>query len=275
MIYEFRIPLPVSVEEYKVAQLYMVAQASRDNTGGGEGVEVLKNEPYDNTDGHLGRAEYSGVEIPRNKGQYTLKKVRCRPGAAYARLLSCIPPLPVCRGTRVVALHRAGERCNAPLPRRSTRRLAAPAALAGLLARQWEACSERALRGARCHHCFPHSPYGAGFALLIALLPRWRRARGPAGGCSLQLGATSPPFAPPASAVPTRRPPRPLHGPSPVSPAPCLGCLPRWLALARGSRRRPRCSRPRPVTAAPRRSTLLPPASRASSPRSCPRTPWC
>lgn len=69
--------------------------------------------------------------------------------------------------------------------------------------------------------------------------------------------------------------PRPLHGPSPVSPAPCLGCLPRWLALARGSRRRPRCSRPRPVTAAPRRSTLLPPASRASSPRSCPRTPWC
>lgn len=85
MIYEFRIPLPVTVEEYKVAQLYMVAQASRDNTGGGEGVEVLKNEPYDNTDGHLTRAEFSNVEIPRNKGQYTLKKVRNRAGAGSDR----------------------------------------------------------------------------------------------------------------------------------------------------------------------------------------------
>ncbi|XP_069194810.1 phosphatidylinositol transfer protein beta isoform isoform X11 [Procambarus clarkii] len=33
---------------YQVAQLYSVAEASKNETGGGEGVEVLKNEPFDN-----------------------------------------------------------------------------------------------------------------------------------------------------------------------------------------------------------------------------------
>ena len=31
-----------------MAQLYSVAEASKNETGGGEGVEVIKNEPYDN-----------------------------------------------------------------------------------------------------------------------------------------------------------------------------------------------------------------------------------
>ncbi|CAG8533970.1 14303_t:CDS:2 [Ambispora leptoticha] len=48
----------VSVIENAVAQLYAVAQASKEETGGGEGVEVLKNEPYENESG---------------KGQYTYK----------------------------------------------------------------------------------------------------------------------------------------------------------------------------------------------------------
>uniref|UniRef100_A0A8C6U0L3 Phosphatidylinositol transfer protein, alpha a n=1 Tax=Neogobius melanostomus TaxID=47308 RepID=A0A8C6U0L3_9GOBI len=50
LIHEFRILLPISVEEYKVAQLYAVAEASKGETGGGEGVEVLANEPYKNGD---------------------------------------------------------------------------------------------------------------------------------------------------------------------------------------------------------------------------------
>lgn len=70
---EFRIPLPVSVEEFQVAQLYMVVKASKEATGDGEGVEWLVNEPFDNTDGHMGMAERSGVEVPKAKGQYTLK----------------------------------------------------------------------------------------------------------------------------------------------------------------------------------------------------------
>jgi Phosphatidylinositol transfer protein len=31
-----------------VAQLYSVAEVSKNETGGGEGIEVLKNEPFDN-----------------------------------------------------------------------------------------------------------------------------------------------------------------------------------------------------------------------------------
>lgn len=46
IIKEYRITLPLTVEEYQVAQLYSVAEASKNNTGGGEGVEVIKNEPF-------------------------------------------------------------------------------------------------------------------------------------------------------------------------------------------------------------------------------------
>ncbi|VDN44223.1 unnamed protein product [Gongylonema pulchrum] len=40
--------MPMTVEEYQVGQLWSVAEASKAETGGGEGVEVLKNEPFDN-----------------------------------------------------------------------------------------------------------------------------------------------------------------------------------------------------------------------------------
>ncbi|KAB0406159.1 hypothetical protein E2I00_017762, partial [Balaenoptera physalus] len=43
---------------YQVGQLYSVAEASKNETGGGEGIEVLKNEPY---------------EKDGEKGQYTHK----------------------------------------------------------------------------------------------------------------------------------------------------------------------------------------------------------
>lgn len=58
LIKEFRIVLPISVEEYQVGQLYAVAEASKNETGGGEGVEVIVNEPY---------------EKDGEKGQYTHK----------------------------------------------------------------------------------------------------------------------------------------------------------------------------------------------------------
>ena len=37
--------------QYHVAQLYSVAEASKNETGGGDGVEVIKNEPFDNEHG--------------------------------------------------------------------------------------------------------------------------------------------------------------------------------------------------------------------------------
>ena len=49
---------------FKVAQLYSVAEASKNETGGGEGVEVLRNEPYDNVPLLNGKF---------TKGQYTHK----------------------------------------------------------------------------------------------------------------------------------------------------------------------------------------------------------
>uniref|UniRef100_A0A8D2IWK5 Phosphatidylinositol transfer protein alpha isoform n=1 Tax=Varanus komodoensis TaxID=61221 RepID=A0A8D2IWK5_VARKO len=43
-----------SLFQYQVGQLYSVAEASKNETGGGEGVEVLVNEPYER-DGERGQ----------------------------------------------------------------------------------------------------------------------------------------------------------------------------------------------------------------------------
>ncbi|XP_063237118.1 phosphatidylinositol transfer protein alpha isoform [Bacillus rossius redtenbacheri] len=64
IIKEFRVTLPLTVEEYQVGQLFSVAEASKNETGGGDGIEVLKNEPF--TDYPLLGGEY-------NRGQYTHK----------------------------------------------------------------------------------------------------------------------------------------------------------------------------------------------------------
>ncbi|XP_019362210.1 PREDICTED: phosphatidylinositol transfer protein beta isoform [Gavialis gangeticus] len=59
LVFSFsRVALPCSVQEYQVGQLYSVAEASKNETGGGEGIQVLKNEPY---------------EKDGEKGQYTHK----------------------------------------------------------------------------------------------------------------------------------------------------------------------------------------------------------
>jgi len=57
MVYtkEFRILLPLTVEEYQIGQLYSVAKSSSQETSNGEGVEVLKNEPFKNEDGLEGQ----------------------------------------------------------------------------------------------------------------------------------------------------------------------------------------------------------------------------
>lgn len=47
-----------------MAQLFSVAEASKDNTGGGEGIEVLKNEPFEN---------FPLLDGQYSKGQYTHK----------------------------------------------------------------------------------------------------------------------------------------------------------------------------------------------------------
>jgi hypothetical protein len=59
-----RVLLPITVEEYQVAQLWSTAQVSKENTGGGEGIEVRENKPFEN----------KGDLLPGfNAGQYTHK----------------------------------------------------------------------------------------------------------------------------------------------------------------------------------------------------------
>lgn len=50
--------------QYQVGQLFSVAEASKNNTGGGEGIEVLKNEPFTN---------YPLLGGKYSSGQYTYK----------------------------------------------------------------------------------------------------------------------------------------------------------------------------------------------------------
>ena len=45
------------LSQYHVGQLYSVAEASKNETGGGEGVEVLKNEPFENVE--MGSGQYT------------------------------------------------------------------------------------------------------------------------------------------------------------------------------------------------------------------------
>ncbi|XP_036382376.1 membrane-associated phosphatidylinositol transfer protein 2-like isoform X5 [Megalops cyprinoides] len=69
LIKEYRIPMPMSVDEYRIAQLYMIQKKSREETcGEGSGVEILENRPY--TDGPGGSGQYThkvyhiGMHIP-------------------------------------------------------------------------------------------------------------------------------------------------------------------------------------------------------------------
>lgn len=62
-ICEYRIVMPTSLQQYQVGNLYMTAQRSREETGGGEGVEVVKNEPFQNE---------------KESGQYTYKIMHFR-----------------------------------------------------------------------------------------------------------------------------------------------------------------------------------------------------
>ena len=97
MLVEFVIPLPFTLEEYNRGQLHMTAQMSENSTSAtGDfarctwsvgnawlyrrpptadgGVEIVVNEPFDNTDGHWGVSPITGIAVPRTRGQYTLKR---------------------------------------------------------------------------------------------------------------------------------------------------------------------------------------------------------
>ncbi|KAG5451836.1 Phosphatidylinositol transfer protein alpha isoform [Clonorchis sinensis] len=88
IIKEFRIILPMTVEEYNVAQLWSVAEVSKNETGGGEGIEVLVNEPFDD-EHHKPDPPLAVRGQVFDKGQYTHKRFYlANKVPAYVRILA-------------------------------------------------------------------------------------------------------------------------------------------------------------------------------------------
>ncbi|XP_048881772.1 cytoplasmic phosphatidylinositol transfer protein 1b [Brienomyrus brachyistius] len=58
---EYRICMPLSVEEYRIGQLYMISKHSHEQSSDGEGVEVICNEPH--------------AHPQHGPGQYTEKRI--------------------------------------------------------------------------------------------------------------------------------------------------------------------------------------------------------
>ncbi|XP_076031236.1 cytoplasmic phosphatidylinositol transfer protein 1-like [Oratosquilla oratoria] len=61
MLKEYRICMPMSVDEYQIGQLYMIARHSAEQSEDGEGVEVVENRPHEHP--------------VHGKGQYTEKRI--------------------------------------------------------------------------------------------------------------------------------------------------------------------------------------------------------
>ncbi|XP_039972575.1 cytoplasmic phosphatidylinositol transfer protein 1b isoform X2 [Xiphias gladius] len=58
---EYRICMPLTVDEYRIGQLYMISKHSCEQSGGGEGVEVVRNE--------------SSIHPQHGQGQLTEKRI--------------------------------------------------------------------------------------------------------------------------------------------------------------------------------------------------------
>uniref|UniRef100_A0A182LXU5 Phosphatidylinositol transfer protein N-terminal domain-containing protein n=1 Tax=Anopheles culicifacies TaxID=139723 RepID=A0A182LXU5_9DIPT len=61
LVKEYRICMPLTVEEYKIGQLYMIARHSLEQSDDGEGVEVIENKEC--------------FDPEHGKGQYTEKRI--------------------------------------------------------------------------------------------------------------------------------------------------------------------------------------------------------
>jgi len=57
LVKEFRVVLPMTLEEYQIGQLYSVAKTSNLETHADAGVEILKNEPFENEE--MGKGQYT------------------------------------------------------------------------------------------------------------------------------------------------------------------------------------------------------------------------
>ncbi len=70
-VVEYRIPMPLTVSEYKTGQLYMIQRLSQEESGHGEGVEILINQPYDHKPFPTASALADEIERQRNASKIT------------------------------------------------------------------------------------------------------------------------------------------------------------------------------------------------------------
>lgn len=69
----------MTVKEYNVGQLFTTAEVSRSETGGGEGIEILENQPFDLRDPQCSARNPDppllNGDPAYSVGQYTYKKI--------------------------------------------------------------------------------------------------------------------------------------------------------------------------------------------------------
>ena len=62
------------MEQYGLAQMYMVTKMQRENTGDGEGVEVLINKPFKNDELGDGQYTFKVYHLERHKSFHSIRK---------------------------------------------------------------------------------------------------------------------------------------------------------------------------------------------------------
>ncbi|VDN54607.1 unnamed protein product [Dracunculus medinensis] len=96
---EYRIILPLTLEEYNRAQLFAVAETSKNETGGGDGVEVIKQEPFTSSTIRSGETIYGvhTLKMFRSKSKSPLLFRKILPDKAFTLLEESWNAYPFCK----------------------------------------------------------------------------------------------------------------------------------------------------------------------------------
>ncbi|KAJ7423979.1 cytoplasmic phosphatidylinositol transfer protein 1-like protein [Pitangus sulphuratus] len=81
---EYRICMPLTVEEYRIGQLYMISKHSHEQSDRGEGVEVVQNEPFEDPNHGNGQLTekrvYLNRQVQRNSLSSSLVQIKIGQG---------------------------------------------------------------------------------------------------------------------------------------------------------------------------------------------------
>ncbi|VDO16579.1 unnamed protein product, partial [Brugia timori] len=99
IVVEFRILMPLEMDEYYRGQLFAVSETSKNETGGGDGVLVLENDGFTSTTvrpGHSITGIYTHkIYRTKSKSPWALRKIF--PDAAFVLHEECWNAFPYCK----------------------------------------------------------------------------------------------------------------------------------------------------------------------------------